>query len=200
VRLTPAEEARLLVFTAAELARRRRDRGILLNGPEAVAIICDAMHEAARDGGAYEEIETAGRAAVKPAEVIPGVAALVDEVRVEVAMDDGTRLVVLLDPLGDGLSGEARPGAVLGAPPQPTASGDTRERRSIVVRNEGLRVVRVSSHFPFHTVNPSLLFDRTAAEGFRLDLPSGDSIRWGPGETREVTLVRFAGSMGGDSR
>lgn len=69
-----------------------------------------------------------------------------------------------------------------------------RERRAIVVTNTSERSIRVSSHYPFHRANRRLEFDRRAAEGFRLDVPSGSSVRWGPGETREVTLVRYAGS------
>ena len=69
MRLTSWEEERLLVFTAAELARRHRATGLLLNAPEAIAIICDAMFEAARAGADYAAIETAGRAAVRLDEV-----------------------------------------------------------------------------------------------------------------------------------
>ena len=79
MRLTAWEEERLLVFTAAELARRHRERGLRLNAPEATALICDAMFEAARSGADYAAVEAAGRAAVRPDEVLPGVAALVGE-------------------------------------------------------------------------------------------------------------------------
>ena len=100
MRLTPWEEERLLIFTAAELARRHRAAGIPLNAPEAVALICDAMLEAARAGADYEAVEAAGRSAVDPSEVLDGVPALVDQVTLEVLMGDGTRLVVLIEPLG----------------------------------------------------------------------------------------------------
>jgi urease subunit gamma/beta len=104
MRLTPWEEERLLIFAAAELARRHRDAGLLLNEPEAVAIICDSMLEAARGGADFEAVEAAGRAALGEADVNDGVRALVDEVRLEVLLDEGTRLVVLVDPLGPGLA------------------------------------------------------------------------------------------------
>jgi len=68
-----------------------------------------------------------------------------------------------------------------------------RERISIAVHNTSERPVRVSSHYPFHRVNRRLVFDRAAAAGFRLDVPSGSSVRWAPGETREVGLVRYGG-------
>jgi urease subunit gamma/beta len=190
MRLTAWEEERLLIFTAAELARRHRERGLALNAPEAIALICDAMLEAARAGASYTEVEAAGRAAVAPDEVLPGVAALVPEVRVEVLMDDGVRLVVLLEPLGP--AGEDGPGAIRQAAPAPPAraADDDRERRSLEVRNTSTRVVRVSSHYPFERVNQRLVFDRDAATGFHLDLDAGSTARWGPGETRTVTLVR----------
>ncbi len=191
MRLTPSEEERLLIFSAAELARRHRDRGILLNQPEAVALMCDAMLEAARAGGTLRDVEVAGRAAVRREEVIDGVASLVDEVRLEVLLGDGSRLVVLVDPLHAPDDG---PGAVrLGGIERPAPD---RERRQAVVRNDSRRVVRVSSHYPFDRVNARLVFDREAAVGFRLDLPAGASERWAPGEVRTVRLVRYGGGGG----
>jgi urease subunit gamma/beta len=188
MRLTAWEEERLLVFTAAELARRHRDRGLALNAPEAIALICDAMFEAARAGASYAEVEAAGRAAVRRDDVLPGVAALVPEVRLEVLLDDGTRLVVLLEPLGP--PGADDPGAVRQARSAPPGPGDDRERLTLEVANTSTRVVRVSSHYPFERVNQRLVFDRAAASGFRLDIDAGSTERWAPGETRTVTLVR----------
>jgi urease subunit gamma/beta len=195
VLLTPWEEERLLIFGAAELARRHRTAGIPLNAPEAVALICDAMLEAARAGASYEEVELAGLAAVSPDEVMPGVRELVSEVRLEVLLDDGTRLVVLLDPLrGDAApAGGAGPGAVRPAAEEPADPTLDLERLTLRVENTSRRAVRVSSHFPFQRVNARLAFDRAAASGFRLDLPAGSSERWAPGEARTVTLVRFRG-------
>ncbi|HTK43727.1 MAG TPA: urease subunit beta, partial [Patescibacteria group bacterium] len=185
-------------FSAAELARRHRAAGIPLNAPEAVALMCDAMLEAARAGAAYADVEAAGLAAVAPSEVLPGVRELVDDVRLEVLLDDGARLVVLLDPLGRGEPIVADgPGAIQPAADRPARGTAAHlERRSLAVRNTSRRVVRVSSHFPFDKVNPRLEFDRSAAAGFRLDLEAGSSERWGPGETRTVTLVRYAGEGG----
>src|SRR6187455_1544242 len=107
MRLTDWEEERLLIFSAAELARRHRAGGLALNAPEAIALICDAMLEAARAGASYADVEAAGRAAVSPADVLPGVRELIDEVRLELLMDDGTRLVALVDPLGGPSSSDA---------------------------------------------------------------------------------------------
>src|SRR5262245_42042244 len=202
MRLTPWEEERLLVFTAAELARRHRAAGLALNAPEAIALICDAMFEAARAGASYAEVEAAGRTAVRPDEVMPGVRELVDDVRIEVLMDDGTRLVVLVDPLGSAGAGAADgPGAIrqaeTGAADRTIASAG-RETFELPVRSESARAIRVSSHFPFDRVNRRLVFDREAARGFRLDVAAGESERWSPGETRTVRLVRFGGE-GGES-
>jgi urease subunit gamma/beta len=191
MRLTPWEEERLLIFTAAELARRHLTAGLALNAPEVVALICDAMLEAARAGATYDEVETAGRSAVRPTEVIPGVEALVDQVTLEVLMGDGARLIVLTDPLGRVADG---PGAIRAAPTPPRVDG--RERRSLAVRSDSKRVIRVSSHYPFERVNLRLVFDRAAATGFRLDLPAGSSERWAPGETKAVQLVRRDGGDG----
>jgi urease beta subunit len=88
------------------------------------------------------------------------------------------------------IPGETR----LGSDPVELAAG--RERRTLTVVSESRRVVRVSSHYPFEQVNLRLRFDRGAAVGFRLDVPAGDSVRWSPGETRAVTLVRYGGTLG----
>jgi urease subunit gamma/beta len=204
MRLTAWEEERLLVFAAAELARRHRDAGLRLSAPEAVALICDAMLEAARRDATYEEVEAAGRSAVAPADVLDGVRELVDEVRLEVLMGDGTRLVVLVDPLGGDRAARSTgsgsgPGAIrTGVRAAPAGADDAaRERLVLTVRNDSLRAVRVSSHYPFDLVNRRLAFDRAAAAGFRLDLPAGASERWLPGESKEVGLVRFGGELGG---
>jgi urease beta subunit len=73
-----------------------------------------------------------------------------------------------------------------------------RDRITLEVTNTSTRVVRVSSHYPFWGTNRRLAFDREAARGFRLDVPAGSSVRFAPGETREVTLVRYGGHGGSD--
>jgi urease subunit gamma/beta len=194
MRLTAWEEERLLIFSAAELARRHRHAGLPLNQPETVALICDAMLEAARAGGSLADVEAAGRAAVRPDEVMDGVAGLVDEVRLEVLVGDGTRLVVLLDPLGPPPSGALVPGVIEAGPgTPPRVRPDAVE---LEVTNTSTRVVRVSSHYPFERVNQRLSFDRAAAAGRRLDLPAGATERWAPGETRTVRLVPYRSASG----
>ena len=73
-----------------------------------------------------------------------------------------------------------------------------RDRMRLEVTNTSARVVRVSSHYPFWRVNRRLAFDRDAARGFRLDVPAGASVRFGPGEVREIELVRYGGRGGVD--
>ena len=98
--LTPTEEDRLRVFAAAELARRTLDRGLRLNAPEATALICDEMHMAARSGATFDEVAEAGRRAVTADRLMDGVADLIEEIRLEVLLDEGSRLVVLRRPWG----------------------------------------------------------------------------------------------------
>lgn len=182
--LTPTESGRLTIFLAASLAREALHRGLLLSLPEAVAVISDTVHWAARSGASYQECAQAGAGALTEDQVLPGVSALLDEVRVEPLFDEGTRLVVVRWPLG-------RPGTGPGELQVSTQPLPSREvtRRRLTVLNTSPRVVRVSSHYPFHLVNRKLSFDRSAAEGWRLDLAAGGFVRWAPGESRTVDLV-----------
>ena len=197
MRLIPWEEERLQLFAAAELARRRRASGLLLNHPEAVAVICDAMLEAARAGRAYGEVEAAGRAAVARDEVLPGVRELLDEVRLEVLLGDGARVIALIDPLGRGTPPDPfGPGALVIGDPADIEINVGRHPVELAVTSTSRRRIRVSSHFPFQRVNQRLVFDRGAADGYRLDIPSGAYVGWEPGETKTVRLVRMGGRRG----
>jgi urease subunit gamma/beta len=187
MQLNATEEERLRIFTAAQLARTTLDRGLALNVPEAVALICDEMHLAARAGATWQEVREAGAAVAASTPVLDGVPELTEEIRLEVLLDEGTRLVVLRSPFGEG---EPRVRYGVGD----VALVPERERRTITVTNVGERPIRVSSHFPFWDANPNLSFDRESARGFRLDLPAGDSLRWAPGETHEVALVALGGT------
>ena len=93
--LSSTEEDRLRLFVAAELARRTLARGLKLNAPEATALICDEMHMAARAGATFDEVVGTGRSAVRADQLMAGVADLIDEIRLEVLLDEGSRLVVL---------------------------------------------------------------------------------------------------------
>jgi urease subunit gamma/beta len=81
---------------------------------------------------------------------------------------------------------------------EPIELAPGRERIRLVVTNTSSRLVRVSSHYPFWRTNERLHFDREAALGFRLDIPSGGSVRFDPGQTKEVVLVRYGGRGGLD--
>jgi urease subunit gamma/beta len=199
MRLIPWEEERLQIFAAAELARRRRAAGVRLNQPEAIALICDAMLEAARAGASYGEVEAAGRAAVEPDQVMDGIRELIPEVRLEVLLGDGSRVIALRDPLGRGTPPDPLgPGALVIGDDRPIEVNGGRETRELAVTSHSRRRIRISSHYPFHRVNPRLELDREAARGFRLDLPSGAWEGWDPGETKTVRLVRYAGEGGED--
>ncbi len=105
MRLTPTELDRLTLFTAAELARKRRARGWRLNHPEALALICDEMHEAARGGASYEDVVAVGSKVLGADEVIEGVAELLGTIRIECLFGDGSRVVAVERPIrtpGDG--------------------------------------------------------------------------------------------------
>jgi urease subunit gamma/beta len=193
VHLTPTEAARLEIFVAAELARRHRGRGLRLNAPEAIALACDEMHLAARAGGSIDDVLAAGASAVAPDELLDGVADLIAEIRLEVLLEEGTRLVVLRG-LGAGPDG-AHPGEVRTAAGEVTINAGLEALR-LEVTNASDHPVRVSSHFPFDRVNARLVFDRDAAAGSRLDIPAGDTVRWAPGQTRTVRLVRTPGEGG----
>ena len=189
MRLTPTEEERLRIFTTAELARRSLSLGLALNAPEAIAVVCDAMHLAARSGATYEDVIAAGRSALARDQVMDGVADIATEIRLEVLLNEGSRLVVLREPFGPATADG--PGAIRFADDDVVLVPE-RTRITLTVTNTSERPVRVSSHFPFHETNAKLTFDRDAADGFRLDLPAGDSLRWAPGETKDVELVAYA--------
>jgi urease subunit gamma len=97
--LTPREQEKLLIFTAAELARRRRARGLKLNHPEAVALITAEILEGIRDGRTVSELMEAGQSVLRRADVMEGVPEMVDEVQVEGTFPDGTKLVTVHHPI-----------------------------------------------------------------------------------------------------
>jgi urease subunit gamma len=97
--LTPREQEKLLIFVAAELARKRQARGLRLNYPEAVAVLSAEIMEAARDGKTVAEIMTLGASILTSEDVMEGVAAMIHEVQVEATFPDGTKLVTVHDPV-----------------------------------------------------------------------------------------------------
>ena len=97
--LTPREQEKLLIFVAAELARKRQARGLKLNYPEAIAIITAEIMEAARDGRSVAEIMTFGTTILTRADVMEGIAEMIHDVQVEATFPDGTKLVTVHDPI-----------------------------------------------------------------------------------------------------
>ena len=97
--LTPREQEKLLIFTAAELARRRQGRGLKLNHPEAVALITAEILEGIRDGRSVSELMSAGQSILRRDDVMEGVPEMIDEVQVEGTFPDGTKLVTIHHPI-----------------------------------------------------------------------------------------------------
>ncbi len=99
MRLSTAEREKLMIFTASEVARRRRERGLKLNHPEAVAIICAELLEGAREGRSVADLMSFGATILSREDVMEGVPEMVDEVAVEATFPDGTKLVTVHDPI-----------------------------------------------------------------------------------------------------
>ena len=97
--LTPREKDKLLIFTAALLAERRRARGLKLNYPEAVAFISAAVMEGARDGKTVAQLMSGGRAILTRADVMDGIAEMIPDIQVEATFPDGTKLVTVHQPI-----------------------------------------------------------------------------------------------------
>ena len=97
--LTPREKDKLLIFTAALLAERRRARGLKLNHPDAIALISAAIMEGARDGRSVAELMSEGRHVLTRADVMDGIAEMIPEIQVEATFPDGTKLVTVHQPI-----------------------------------------------------------------------------------------------------
>jgi urease subunit gamma/beta len=204
MRLTPSERDRLLLFTAAQLARARRSRGLLLNVPEATALIADTVAEAARDGARLRDAAHAGRSVLRIDEILPGVADIVTEVKIEAVFDDGTRLVVVRDPFQlEGSSIEGSPTSGVESVKHHLVPGeivaadvDVQEPHDLVellATNRSTVPISITSHFHFFEVNPRLEFDRSAAYGMRLFIPAGTAQRFDPEQPTYVRLVPIGG-------
>jgi urease subunit gamma len=97
--LTPREKDKLLIFTAALLAERRKARGVKLNYPEAIALITAEIMEGARDGRTVAELMSHGRTVLTRADVMEGVAEMIPDIQVEATFPDGTKLVTVHEPI-----------------------------------------------------------------------------------------------------
>jgi urease subunit gamma/beta len=194
VYLTNRESDRLLIFAAAEMARRRLADGIRLNLPEARAVIADALHEGARRGRSVSELMALGRTVLQPEQVQPGVVHLLEMLMVEPMFPDGQKLVCVHDPLGlpSDAEEEEKPGCYRLAK-EGIEINVGRATTRVVVRNFGDRSIQIGSHFHFFEINPELEFDRAVAFGFRLDIPAGTTVRFEPGDEKTVDLVAIGG-------
>ena len=194
--LTPTEMERLVIFTAAELARKRRTRGVKLNHPEAVAFIADEILEGARDCRSVADLISFGATLLTTDDVLPGVMDLMPMIQVEATFPDGTKLVTVHDPIRPGTRPykmERTPGELI-VPDEEVEINAGRREITLKVLNTGDRPVQVGSHYHFLETNPSLDFDRSAAFGMRLAIPAGTAVRFEPGESKEVTLCEFGGT------
>ena len=191
-----------MLHGAAQLALSRRERGLRLNQPEAVAVLSSWVLESARDGRSVADLMQAGRHVLTTDDVMDGVAALVPEVQIEATFPDGTKLVTLHTPIlpPPGARDTATtfvPGEIVGPDPEVDDEIELNAGRPVLtvrVENTGDRPVQVGSHYHFAEANPALAFDRDAARGHRLDVPAGTAVRFEPGMVTEVDLVPFTGA------
>ncbi|HET6175050.1 MAG TPA: urease subunit gamma [Gaiellales bacterium] len=186
MRLTPREAERLLLFQAAELARRRRARGLRLNQAEATALIADEVCEAARDGLGYDAVVASGYGVLGPADVLDGVVALVPRIEVEALFGDGMRLVALHDPIG----GAQAPPAL---PPEPPLEWLEDALGPFAARNTAEVPIGLTSHVHLFELNRRLELDRAAVYGLRPALGAGVKIVIEPGALVELYGVPIAG-------
>ena len=179
MRLTPRETDKLMLHLAGELAKERRDRGVKLNYPEAIALISSEVMERAREGMTVAELMAYGRTVVTADEVMPGVAEMIHEVEVEATFPDGTKLVSIHDPVET--TEELVPGEYLPADGELTLNEGC-EAIEIDVTNTADRPIQVGSHY------------RRAAYGKHLDIAAGTAVRFEPGESHRVQLIDFGGT------
>jgi urease subunit gamma/beta len=194
--LTPTEMERLTIFTAAELARKRRAKGLKLNHPEAVALISDEILEGAREGRSVADLMGFGSTLLTTADVMPGVATMIPILQVEGVFPDGTKLVTVHEPIRPALATEEsalEPGAILAGEGEIELNSG-RPRVEISVVNSGDRPIQIGSHYHFFETNKALDFDREKALGMRLDIPAGTAVRFEPGQSKVVVLTTFGGT------
>ena len=194
--LTPTEMERLTIFTAAELSRKRKAKGLKLNHPEAIAFITDEILEGAREGRSVADLISFGSTLLSTDDVLPGVSDLISMIQVEGTFPDGTKLVTAHDPIRPGKKkvGGVSPGEL------DCEEGEIEinaGRRSVTIKvvNTGDRPVQIGSHYHFFETNKALEFNRASAFGLRLDIPAGTAVRFEPGEAKEVVLTEFGGTQ-----
>ncbi|MCQ2443524.1 MAG: urease subunit gamma [Oscillospiraceae bacterium] len=186
----PREMDKLLLHMAGRTAAERRKRGLKLNYPEAVALISSELMEKAREGLTAAELMQYGKEILTSDDVMSGVAEMMPEVQIEATFPDGTKLVTVHEPIAP--TWEVIPGELL-VENGTIILNEGKPVTTLSVTNQGDRPVQIGSHFHFFEVNRHLSFDREAAFGKRLDIPSGTAIRFEAGETRTVSLIPLGG-------
>lgn len=194
MRLTPKETDKLMLHLAGTLAKERKDRGLKLNYPEAIAYISSELLELARDGHNVTELMSMGAKMLTSEDVMDGVPEMIHEIQLEATFPDGTKLVTVHQPITG--NGAVKPGEIL------TEEGEIelnagKDKAQITVTNTADRPIQVGSHFHFFEVNKALEFNRNLAYGMRLDIPAGTAVRFEPGESKRVELVEIGGMREG---
>lgn len=192
--LTPREQEKLMLHYAGSLAKERKQKGLKLNYPEAVAYISSEILEQARAGMSVAELMSYGRKLLSAEDVMEGVAEMIPEIQVEATFLDGTKLVTVHNPIPS--AEKMIPGEILTEEGSLILNAD-KETIDLSVINTADRPVQVGSHFHFFEVNKELSFDRKAAFGMRLNIPSGTAVRFEPGETKRVELTKIGGQRMG---
>ncbi|KAL4801772.1 hypothetical protein BDV18DRAFT_69770 [Aspergillus unguis] len=221
MQLISRELDKLIISQAGSLAQKRLARGVRLNYAEATALLANVLQEMMRDGKhTVADLMSIGKHILGRRHVLPGVVALLTVIQVEGTFTTGTHLITVDQPISsqDGDIERALYGSFLPIPSpdlfpsykeeayntmnMPGAldpgEGDVvlnpnRKRVKLKVTNRGDRAIQVGSHFHFIESNPELDFDRIKAYGYHLDIPSGMSSRFEPGETKSVTLTQISG-------
>ena len=186
--LTPREQERLLLASAADLARRRVERGSRLGATEAIALVCDEICEWAWDDVPLDDIIARSRGLIDRSRLLPGVADLVPAVQVEALFPHGTVLVHVSQPFGEPTV--TGPGAVLVGAGRLDLAPD-HDRRPVLLTNTGERTVWISSHFPMDELNRAITCEPALPPGYRLDLPSGEAVSLAPSQSKELAAVSF---------
>jgi urease len=218
--LTPREIDHLQLHNVGRLAQYRLARGVRLNVPESIGLITMQMMETIRLGHLdVAALMSMGQNLLGRRQVMDGVPKLIKDVQVEATFPDGTKLLTVHSPIAaldgnldwalDGSflpvpdlsvfgeleedSGWYYPGAVLTEDDKTITLNEGADLVEMSVWNSGDRPVQVGSHYAFVETNKALEFDRRVAIGKRLNVPSGASVRFEPGETKTVTLVEVGG-------
>lgn len=188
---TPKEMDKLMLHMAGIVARERLERGLKLNYPEAIALISSELLEKAREGADVTQLMQYGKKILTAEQVMDGVPEMIPEIQIEATFPDGTKLVTVHTPIEP--NGKVVPGEILIDDGEIEINGG-RQVLELEVVNKGDRPVQVGSHYHFFEVNKQLSFDRKAALGMRLDIPSGTAVRFEPGEKKSVQLIPLGGS------